>query len=121
MDVRHYFDTVNFSKYSENGPLKWNYTLGANIEKTIKAYDPDKTGQIDIAIIGIPFDSRNEGSISNSPSIIRKELYQLASINKNLKIADFGDLKISTIAKENYRAVRDLVEYFTEQNVTTII
>ena len=121
MDVRHYFEPVDFTEFSGAGPLKWNFTLGAGIEKTMKAFDPEKPGKIDIAILGIPFDIRNENGASNAPDNIRRELYQLARINKNMIIADFGNLKTSASIKENYRAVRDLVEYFYELNIVTII
>ena len=121
MDVRHYFESVDFSEYSGIGPLKWSYTLGAGIEKTMKTFNPDKQDQIDIAILGIPSDISTEYGISEAPDSIRKELYQLANINKNITIADFGNLKISKTAKENYQAVRDLVEYFRDLNILTIL
>ncbi len=122
MDVRHYFDPVDFSRYSQPGFLNPKYTLGARIEKTMNSFLPEKTDQIDIAILGIPFDSRAEDNfISEAPDKIREELYQLARINKNLMIADFGNLKISKTAKENYQAVRDLVDYFNDLDVTMII
>ncbi|MBN2636989.1 MAG: arginase family protein [Prolixibacteraceae bacterium] len=121
MDICHYFEPIDFSMFSSASQLKWNLTLGANIEKTMRSYDAAKIEKIDIAIFGIPFDSRTEDGISNAPNEIRKELYQLARINKNLNIADFGNLRISKSARENYQAIRDLVEYFNEFNVVSLI
>ncbi len=121
MDVRHYFESVDFSKYSRFGPLKWSLTVGAGIEKTMQTINPDKLERINIAIIGIPYDIRTEDCTSKAPDLIRKELYQLANIHTNTIIADFGNLKISKIAKENYKAVRDLVEYFNDFNIITLI
>lgn len=121
MDVRHYFEPVDFTKFSGAGPLKWNYTLGAGIEKVMNGYNPDKTNNINIALFGVPFDIRTKDIGSKAPDNIRKELYQLARIDKNMVIADFGNLKTSELLKENYRAVRDLVEYFNDLNITTII
>lgn len=121
MDVRHYFDPVDFSKYALAGHLNRKYTLGASIEKTMNSYEPEKTEQIDIAILGIPFDSRMEGSCSVVPDKIREQLYQLSKINTRLTIADFGNLRPSTVSKENYQAMSDLVDYFNEMDITTII
>ena len=121
MDVRHYFEPVDFLKFPNSGLLNKKDTLGAGIEKTTNTYFSEKPGQIDIALLGIPFDSRLKGDISCVPDKIREELYQLSRINRNLKIADFGNLKSSKSQKENYRALRDLVEYFKEQNITLII
>ena len=121
MDIRHYFDPVDFSKYSHSGFMNRKYTLGASIEKTMNSFFPEKTDQIDIAILGIPFDSRIENNISVAPDKIREELYQLSKLNGRVTIADFGNLKLAASAKETYQAVRDLVEYFKELNVVTII
>ncbi len=121
MDVRHYFNPVDFSKYQQTGLINRKYSLGASIEKTMNTYNPEKADRIDIAILGIPFDSRADDSISEAPDKIREELYQLSLINKRIVIADFGNLKSPANQKENYRAVRDLVEYFNELNIITII
>ena len=121
MDIRHFFDPVDFSKYMQTGFINRKYTIGTSIEKFMSAYSPEKIDRIDIAILGIPFDCRAENNISDAPDKIREELYDLSVINENIVIADFGNLKLSNSQKGNYRAVRDLVEYFKEQNIISII
>ncbi len=121
MDIRHYFDPVDFSNFQHSAILNRKHTLGASIEKTMNSLVPKKTEQIDVAILGIPYDSRIDGNLSEVPDKIRKELYQLTKINQQITIADFGNLKLSATAKGTYRAVRDVIEYFNELKIVTII
>lgn len=122
MDVHYYFNPVDFSTYYNSGHLNWKYSLGAAIEKNSKNILKGRIQKIEIAIIGIPFDSRNKDTYSpETPEKIRAELYQLAKFNKEIKIADFGDLKPASSIKGNYQALRDIVDYFNELKITAIV
>jgi arginase family enzyme len=118
----HYFNPIDFSDYYNSGQLNWKYTLGASIEKNSQNLLKYNLSKIQIAIIGIPFDSRNEKTYSpETPKKIRSELYQLANLDAKLKVVDFGDLKPASSVKGNYQAVRDIVDYFNELKITTVI
>ena len=52
---------------------------------------------------------------------LHKELYQLSKIDGNINIADFGNLKPASSLKGNYQALRDIVEFFNELGIVTII
>lgn len=121
MDVRHYFDSVDFSGFRESDPFNWKHSLGEIIEKNTTTLSIHNLKKLDVAIIGAPFDSRKETNTSDAPDNIRAELYQLAGLNHKINIADFGNLKPASSLKGNYQALRDIVDYFSELKIVTII
>lgn len=122
MDIRHYFNAVNFSNYSSSEYMSWKYTLGASIEKHTNRLTLQNFSKIDIAIIGIPFDSNNLGTnFTKSPEKIRNELYQLAQIKSKTNIVDLGDLIQTNSQKGTYLAIRDIIDYLVEFEITVVI
>ena len=122
IDVRHYFDTVDFSQFSETVQSNWKYLFGAAIEKKTSSLTPQNIHKLDIAIIGAPFDSRKlDNNLSDAPDKIREELSKLSKIVTKLNIADFGNLKSATSVKGNFQAIRDIVEFFNELGIVTIL
>jgi formiminoglutamase len=122
MDVRHYFEEVNFTQFSGSDASGWKYSVGAVIEKNTTTLSLANIQKLDLVIIGVPFDSRKtEINSTKAPDEIRKELYQLAKPEHNLNMADLGNLKPAKSIKGNYQALRDIVEYFTELKIVIII
>ena len=122
MDVRYYFNEINFSTYYDSGHLNWKYSLGAVIEKNSKALTKENIHKLNVAIVGVPFDSRKEDTYSpEATDKIRAQLYQLSGFFSKIKIADFGNLKPASTVKGNFQALRDIVEYFNELNIVTIV
>jgi arginase family enzyme len=96
--------------------------LGAVIEKNTKALTKENIHKLNIAIVGVPFDSRKEDTYSTEATDkIRSQLFKLSSFNSKVNIADFGNLKPASSVKGNFQALRDIVEYFNELNVVTIV
>ena len=122
MDVRYYFDPVDFSAYYNSGHLNWKYSLGSMIEKNSLALTKNNIHKLSIAIVGVPFDSRKKDTYSpDAPDKTRAELYQLSLLNSKINIADFGNLKPASSIKGNYQALRDIVDYFNELKIVTVI
>jgi len=122
MDIRCYFDSVDFSTYYNSGHLNWKYSLGATIEKSTLSLSKENIQNLNIVIVGVPFDSKKENTYSpEAPDKIRAELYQLAKFNSKINIADFGNLKPASSNKGNYQALRDIVDYFNELEIVTIV
>lgn len=121
MDFRHYFDPVDFSLFRKSGPFKWKHSMGEIIEKNTSALSINNIKKLDVAIIGTCFDSRNETNTTDAPDKIRAELYQLAGLNHKINLADFGNLKPGSSLKGNFQALRDLVDYFSELKIVTLI
>ena len=122
MDVRYYFNEINFSTYYDSGHLNWKYSLGAVIEKNSKALTKENIHKLNVAIVGVPFDSRKEDTYSpEATDKIRAQLYQLSGFFSKINIADFGNLKPASTVKGNFQALRDIVEYFNELNIVTIV
>lgn len=122
MDVRHYFDSVDFAEYTEVEFPGWEYSIGAGIKKTTDSVSVDNVKELDIVIVGVPFDSNSEKENAiNAPDKIRKEFYYLAKPEHKINIADFGNLKSANSVKGNYQAVRDIVEYFNELKIPVIV
>ena len=122
MDVHYYFNSVDFSQFHNKGHLNWKYSLGAAIEKYSRDLTTANITKVNVAIVGVPFDSRKDDTFSpESPNKIRTELYQLSKFDTNLKIADFGNLKPASSIKGNYQAIRDIVDYLNELEIVTLI
>lgn len=122
MDVHYYFNSVDFSQFHNKGYLNWKNSLGAAIEKNSLVNINEKLSKVNVAIIGVPFDSRKDDTYSpESPNKIRAELYQLSKFDTKLKIADFGNLKPASSIKGNYQAIRDIVDYLNELEIVTVI
>jgi len=122
MDVRHYFDSVNFTKFSDLNTSSWKYSMGELIEKNTNSLTVDGIQKLDLVILGVPFDSnKTEPGSANAPDEIRKEFYHLAKAEHKLNISDFGNLKSSNSIKGNYQALRDIVEYFNELKIPLIV
>lgn len=122
MDVRYYFEPVDFSGFYELGHLSWKYSLGSVIEKATTAITKENIRKVNVAIVGVPFDNRNEvDNTTVAPDKIRAELYQLAKFSSKFNIADFGNLKPASSVKGNYQALRDIVDYFNELKIVTVI
>jgi formiminoglutamase len=122
MDIRYYFDKINFSAYYDSGHLNWKYSLGAVIEKNSNALTKENIHKLNIAIVGVPFDSRKEDTYSaDATDKIRAQLYMLSGYNSKISIADFGNLKPASSVKGNFQALRDIVEYFNELNIVTVV
>ncbi len=121
MNLFHYFKAVNFASYAKELSYNWRFSLGATIEKQTLKLRENKLKKIELAIVGVPFDTQNDGcSPSKVPDLIRKELYQLAGMGK-VNLVDFGNLKPTSSNKGNYLALRDVIDYLNELNITTLI
>ena len=122
MDINYYFNQVDFPAYHNQGHLNWKSSLGALIEKNTVSLSEKNIVKLNIAIVGVPFDSRKENTFSpEAPDKIRTELYQLVKFDNQIRIADFGNLKPASSARGNYQALRDIVDYLNELNIVTII
>uniref|UniRef100_UPI003217C705 arginase family protein n=1 Tax=uncultured Draconibacterium sp. TaxID=1573823 RepID=UPI003217C705 len=121
MDLQPYFDVVDFAGFTKDISYNWKYSLGANIEKHTLKFRNGNVKNIEIAIVGVPFVSKdNDCETTDVPDRIRKEIYQLAGQGK-LNIIDFGNLKQASSHKGNYLALRDVVDYLNELGAVTII
>ena len=118
MDVRQYFNEVDFSSLHEKNTDSRKYSLGYAIEKSTVRLNQTNLQKVDAVIFGVP--CFNE-VWDKSTDRIRKELYSLAALPEKPNIVDFGDLKPPVSTKGTYFAIRDLVEVFAELNIVTII
>lgn len=121
MDVRQYFNALDFTLFSEKGN-RWKYALGNAVNKTTEKVSASNLHKLDIAIIGVPVEKGvYVGKQTNVPNVIRRELYQLAGFQTKLNIADFGNLKAAKTQKAVMLALRDVVEYLNELGIVTVV
>lgn len=122
MDVRQYFESVDFSLYAEKTQVSWKYSLGNTIENITTKTTESNIHKLEVVIFGVPCNNGiwEEGK-TKSTDKTRSELYQLSKLNGKLKIADFGNLKSTHSLRGTYLALRDIVEYFNELNIVTVI
>ncbi|NCB07033.1 MAG: hypothetical protein EOM73_02590 [Bacteroidia bacterium] len=122
MDVRHYFEPVDFSRFSGDENFPWKNSLGQLIEKTTVKQISSKKEKTEVAIFGVPYDNGNCNVASaQSPEKIREELYRLVPPEPGINIVDFGNLRETNNLRGVYLAIRDVVEYFNELNIVVII
>ncbi|MCG6189614.1 arginase family protein [Maribellus maritimus] len=122
MDVRQYFEPIDFSKYSDKFKEKWKYSLGQTIEKSTNKITPANIHKIEVVVFSVPFYNGTWKSGKTNPTEkIREELYRLSTIDRKLSIVDFGQLKKTKSQKGAFLAVRDIIEYFTELNIVTLL
>ena len=121
MNLQPYFDAVDFTGLSEGGKYNRKFSLGATIEKQTLKFREGKLKNVEMAIVGVPFETHeNECSTTQVPDLIREELYQLSGLGK-IKIIDFGNLKQSSSQKGNYLALRDVVDYLRELGIVILV
>lgn len=122
MDIKQYFNPVNFSFFIKKIADKWKYSLGQAIDKSTGKFTGANMQNVDAAIFCVPyFEGVFDESKIKPTNKIREELYSLANFSGNLNIVDFGDLKPSMSIKGTYLALRDITEFFSKLNIVTII
>jgi formiminoglutamase len=121
MELKHYFDAVDFNGFMANSRFNRKYALGSAIEKNTLALADNNLSKVDVALIGLPLETVDNDTIRTAvPDRIRKELYQLAGLGK-LNVIDLGNLKQAQSHKGNYLALRDIVDYLTEMKITCLV
>jgi formiminoglutamase len=122
MKLSDYFEPVDFSRFKSDQRTWGKFSLGAAVEKTGSLLSGNLLSEIDIAIVGVPFEEADSPPKGMSlPDRIRQNLYPLAAIEKNLKIADLGNLKPATTRKGLFLALRDIIECLREADVIAVV
>lgn len=120
MNLSDYFEPVDFSRFKSGPNPLGKFSLGTAIEKSAGKFSGNLSS-LDAALIGLPFeDGKKQKKDKSTPDKIRQALYRLAVPHDNLRIADFGNLKSATTQKGVFFALRDVVEYLREAEVTAI-
>jgi arginase family enzyme len=79
--------------------------------------------ETEIGIIGIP-ESRNHyqnASCQLAPDEIRRQLYQLYSWKKAVKIVDFGNFVIGETIEDSYVAIAELTAHLLQHNIIPVV
>lgn len=116
MDILNYFLPINKSFLGANKFEKG--FLGETIKNTLQQFD---INNCQIALMGIN-EARNSlnGKFDFNTYNIRKSLYSLTAF-KQLKIVDFGDIKLGNTLADTYAAIKQIIEIFIEKNIIPII
>ena len=122
MDLKYYFNAVDFSKLNLRGITENKNSLGNLLQKNMLRFSAESLQKFKVAIIGIPYDEKtpNKGS-AKAPDEVRKQLYSLDNIDPKFKIVDLGNLKCGKGEKAVYYALRDIIDYLSEYGLTTIV
>ncbi len=121
MDLNAYFDPVSLERpefeYLDNSESFSHHISVHTPDLPIRELDKHQ-----VAIIGIPED-RN-GFISGSkeaPDAVRDKLYQLATISRDLKIYDLGNIKNGGSVNDSYFALRDILLELKERGIISLM
>ncbi len=122
MDLRYYFNAIDFSRFINENIKTTKTSLGNLLQKNMLGFSAESLKDFDVAIIGVPYDEKtpNKGT-AKAPDEIRKYLYALDNINPRFKIADLGNLKSTKGEKAIYYALRDIIDYLSEYGITTVL
>lgn len=122
MEIFDYFDQADFSLFSGKREAMWKSSLGCAIEKSTIQLTHSNPDNLDVVIFGVPVDngSRDTGA-ALAPGEIRNELYRLSAPPGKCKMADLGDLKPAVNLKGTLLALRDVMEFFSECQITMVV
>ncbi len=108
-DLRSFFEPTHFIETQEDGayqPLQW----GANINcATQQAFDWEDA---DIVLVGCG-ESRGadrNAAYSNSPNVIREQLYKMYHWHDSIKIADAGNIRQGATAADTRAALQAVLQ-----------
>ncbi|MCP4520274.1 MAG: formimidoylglutamase [Cytophagales bacterium] len=102
---------------SIKGQNSWIYDLDIYVDKFPKWKDAK------IAIIGVP---EQRGTINNKgtklgPNQVRKEFYKLQKGSFCPKVVDLGNIKQGLTLEDTHGALRELCEFFMQNDIITLI
>jgi len=121
MDFTDYFLPVSLERpefeYLDNREAFSHHISVHTPDLPIKDLD-----QHQLAILGVPEDRNGfiKGS-SQAPDAVRDKLYQLARINRGLKIYDLGNLRTGGSINDTYFAIRDVILELKERRIMSLI
>jgi formiminoglutamase len=121
MDISLYFNPVNF-EYFEQAEKFHRNSLGFYVRKDTCKSSWTKKGAIKIAIFGVPHESEpiNKGT-SRAPDEIRKHLYRLSNLEGFRGVVDLGNLKMGKTGQDLHFALRDVVEFLSDNGIVAVI
>ncbi|MEN8156003.1 MAG: formimidoylglutamase [Bacteroidota bacterium] len=121
MDLNGYFDPVSLERpefeYMDNREAFSHHISVHTPDRPIRELDKHQ-----VVIFGIPEDRNGfiKGS-KDSPDAVRDQLYQLARINRGLKIYDLGNIKTGGSVTDTYFALRDIILELKERRIASLI
>jgi formiminoglutamase len=121
MDLNRYFDPVSLEKpefeYLDNREAFSHHISVHTPDQPIRELDSHQ-----VAIIGVPEDRNGfiKGS-KDAPDAVRDKLYQLARINRGLKVYDLGNIKTGGSVNDTYYAIRDVLLELKERRIIALI
>ena len=121
MDLNGYFNPISLDK-PEFGYLDDRETFSHNISvhtPDLPIRDLDKH---QIAILGVPQDGNAyiKGS-GKAPDEVRSKLYQLRKLQRNMRIYDLGNMKITAQINDTYYALRDVLLELRARDILLVI
>lgn len=121
MDVSLYCTPVNFSKLGLD-PSRSEKQQLINTVTFVETQD-DVPHDLQLAIIGVP-EARNgfeNVSCSLAPDEIRRQFYNLYCWNKEVCIADFGNLIVGENIEDTYAILAEIIAQFIDRKIIPII
>lgn len=121
MDLNGYFDPVSLERpefeYLDNREAFSHHISVHTPDQPIRELDNHQ-----VTIIGVPEDRSGfiKGS-KDAPDAVRNKLYQLAKINRGLKIYDLGNIKTGGSVNDTYFALRDVLLELKERRIIALI
>lgn len=121
MDLNGYFDPVSLERpefeYLDNREAFSHHISVHTPDHPIRELDSHQ-----VAIFGVPEDRNGfiKGS-KDAPDAVRDKLYQLARINRGLKVYDLGNIKTGGSVNDTYYALRDVLLELKKRQVPALI
>jgi formiminoglutamase len=121
MDISLYFNPIEFDFFEQAEKFHRN-SLGFYVRKDTLKAAWTKKGAIKIAIFGVPHenDPINKGT-SKAPDEIRKNLYRMSNLEGFGGIVDLGNLKKGKTGRDLHFALRDVVEFLSDNGIIAVI
>lgn len=122
METSIFFDKIDIGKLDlAHTELKSRF--GANVEFAKANSDVEDIELADIAIIGVNEDRQSIGNqgCAAAPDEVRRQLYKLYPVNKQLKIIDLGNIRRGETVNDTYFALSKTVSELLKASVIPIV
>lgn len=122
MEISIYFEPVNTEKIRFDDTASPS-CMGHQIVALDDKVSDEELGTFDVVLLGVNEDrnSLNNQGCANAPDEIRKYLYQLSALGKNLKIGDLGNIRSGEQISDTYYAVKSSVLALLHNDVKIVV
>ena len=106
-EILNFFEPVNFADFSDNSFLDEKMSFGNNIIINGGRNPISDDSKFEVALVFVNLSSSDSSNEINTTQIIREEIYRLKKVAPELRIADFGNLRLGNTINDTLFALQE--------------